>query len=113
MFNTEIDYKKLYKEKYRKIPNRWFAYVWVMSMIASIVVGVAVANGDGFVVLFVLLCGVGVGYVIALLVKREIAVSLSQKIVVADTLLELAQKAPASEINTQVNAEDFSDIPEL
>ena len=90
---NNIDYRHLYNSKYRTIPNLWFNIIFWSSTVITLIGGVLVFVSEGSALgAFLILVGILINWLVASLIQHIIAVSISQKIVVADTLQNIEQK---------------------
>ena len=116
-----IDYKKLYLEEYKKLPKTYY-FITLVSVIAAGILDILISSdflSDGYEGLFSFLIGsedyisgilamiiwAAIAFGAAHLVRYLSAIALSQKIVVADTLLDIQKGHPtySATPNTQTN----------
>ena len=91
---NQIDYKSLYLKKYKNIPNYYFWGTLITVSLAAIVVGIiflaeASYDEDYLLGVGIILGGIIVGWGLAYFNRFISAIALSQKVVVADTLLSM------------------------
>ena len=106
-----IDYKKLYLEQYKRIPNFYFVGMMIIGGEVSTILGMYYLSlsadyssylSTGLLVLF---GGWAATVALSFLVRWISSVAISQKVVVADTLLSM------SGVTTAPTVED--ELPEL
>ena len=95
-----FDYQNLYLKKYKNIPNMYFWGTLLLLGLSSIATGsviLATSNYEDEVVmgLVVLIVGSLVAWGLAHLSRFIASVAISQKVVVADTLLSMKDGTPA------------------
>ena len=116
---SQIDYKRLYLEKYRMLPNIYFNVTLVLVGIIGLLEVILSSDmlSDAYEGLFSFIVGSYeyisgimalviwgfVAYQIARFVRYIVAISLSQKVVVADTLLFNARAAAAPRTSAPVS----------
>lgn len=112
----EIDYKKLYREKYRSYPSVVSTWTFISFVIASFVAFIGLASDDlaaiGFIVL---LAGSFVGYIIAIIVGYSMAITMSQKIALTDAAIAIQEALKNGSVTTgdANTAEKEEELPEL
>lgn len=105
MKNT-FDYPKMYKNHYKNLPTAYFIGTLFCGVIASIILFFVFLDAGGFGAASLCFLGGIVGTVVLAYVNRfAVAVAISQKIVVADTLLAMKNNSPAPV--------DEDELPEL
>ncbi|MBE6792414.1 MAG: hypothetical protein E7534_02805 [Ruminococcaceae bacterium] len=90
-----VNYLSVYQEKYKNLPNIifWSSLIfWGLVAIAAGIIALS-ATDEGFFGVVFLGSGVAVGF--AWLSRFLTAILISQKVIVADTLLSMANNAPA------------------
>ena len=100
MFN-KIDYKKVYKEWYRHLPNIAFWIVLILGIVYTLggsVTTSVVNSGAGMIVLFV---GFALSIGFAFLTRWITSIRVSQSVVVADTLLEINRKMGGNTVSEE------------
>ena len=101
-----INYLKLYLTQYKNIPNFVFWGTIIVFTLASMAIGFAVGDDEGVIIAGI---GIAVGILIAYLSHFFIAVSISQKVVVTDTLLSMKDSNSTERPGPKVENE----LPEL
>lgn len=92
----QFDYKKLYLEKYKNLPNYYFLSclfgISTLAVASAIIYAIAerLSNAEEFAIMLCIgLGGILVAFALASLVRFFSSISLSQKVVVADSLLSM------------------------
>ncbi len=104
--NKEVNYKKLYLEKYKNIPNYCFWGILIGIGTMALAGGLTFAGVEGFkrdyeiaATLGIIFGGLLFAVILAFIARFFVSISISQKIVVADSLLAMKDnnKAPVVE----------------
>jgi len=107
-----FDYKKLYLEQYKNIPNFYFVGTMILGGAVSTILGlyylIQSADYSSYLTtgLLVLLGGWCVTVALSFLTRWISSVAISQSVVVADTLMSLKNDVPTSN-------EVENELPEL
>ena len=102
-----FDYQNLYLKQYKNIPNMYFWGILLILGLGSIVTGIiilATANYDDEVTmgLVILIVGSLVAWGLAYLSRFIASVAISQKVVVADTLLSMSGGTTAPTVEDEL-----------
>ncbi len=85
-----IDYKNLYLKAYKNLPTGYFYTTLIIMLLATVVLFIVfVTEIDEGIAILILLGGTPFSFGLAYLIRYAVAVYISQKIVVADTLLSM------------------------
>ena len=106
-----LDYQKMYQTQYKKIPNYVFWATFITLGLGAIIAGIVLFaeaswEEDYFVAAAVLVGGPFVAYLLARIDRWITALLLCQKIVVADTLLDIKNGSAAAPV-------EIDNLPEL
>ncbi|MBR3894699.1 MAG: hypothetical protein IKJ35_06075 [Clostridia bacterium] len=103
----KIDYKQIYQTVYKNLPNIWLFATFIIGTIASVVLGIFFfAEEEAGVGALLIIFGILISLVLAFIDRWIVSVVISQKVVVADALLEMN-----GSVSKDVDSDD--ELPEL
>lgn len=108
--NKKIDYLSMYQKRYKSLPNIIFFGSLIFWGLAAIAAGITLFSfarigDDEITAVFVMLLGLILAPGFAWLSRLVTAIFISQKVVITDTLLSMANDVPSS-----VSDDDLPDL---
>lgn len=95
--NDNLDFEKIYHEKYKKLPTTVFRIVLILVILGGILIGVVLSASDEDYLLSIPVFSLIVSPIIAAIFRYITSICISQKIALIDAVIKLKQLSNAKD----------------